>query len=524
MGIAEQIRALEEEQEQLEQLFPIAFARLWDPLCIECAGQLEQVAPSVYRCQVCDITEPRTSQRQSLSNLLSVDVERGFLTGGNRTGKSEGCAQLACIVALGSANPQAKHWARINGIDISSIQPGPGIVWAIALTSNDSIRYVRPKVAKYAPKGSAWHNRNGKGEATVTFPNGGLIVFKNVKQGEGGFQGDAIHLAWFDEEPTLHVVTETDYRLADYDNRHTDPRLGCTRMIFSMTPLKGWTQLLRLNLRGSIDANSGSPLPGVRRERLEGTDNPHVSREALESRYAKTSAHERRARQSGEITALEGRIYTDFDPAVHVIKPFPIPEDWERFEALDFGFTNPFCLVWGAMSPDGTLYIIREHYKAGWLLKRHMLAYYRAVSCPECFEGEGFGPMDTHEDWWERYAAGCESCSGTGRIEPSPDYRWADPENAENRRSMSQDYDLPTSPAYKPVTHGITKTAERLIIQKNGRSRLYIFDCCPNLITEFGSYRWKPNRTGAEPKPLKQNDHGMDAVRYLVTGLDRIGL
>jgi phage terminase large subunit len=43
---------------------------------------------------------------------------------------------------------------------------------------------------------------------------------------------------------------------------------------------------------------------------------------------------------------------------------------------------------------------------------------------------------------------------------------------------------------------------------------------CPNLIKEFESYIWddKAQKRG-EDKPLKENDHAMDALRYLIQTL-----
>ena len=44
-----------------------------------------------------------------------------------------------------------------------------------------------------------------------------------------------------------------------------------------------------------------------------------------------------------------------------------------------------------------------------------------------------------------------------------------------------------------------------------------VLDRCKNTIKELGSYRWdaKAQERG-EDKPIKQNDHAMDALRYVV--------
>ena len=60
---------------------------------------------------------------------------------------------------------------------------------------------------------------------------------------------------------------------------------------------------------------------------------------------------------------------------MHVVDPFDVPDDWERFAAIDFGTRNPFCMILAAVdSADDTVHIIAEHYKAEWTLARHVEA------------------------------------------------------------------------------------------------------------------------------------------------------
>ena len=64
--------------------------------------------------------------------------------------------------------------------------------------------------------------------------------------------------------------------------------------------------------------------------------------------------------------ALSGqRIWPEFDPSIHVIKPFQIPRDWNRIRGIDFGQWNPTCCLWGAVDYDGVIYIYKEYYKGG---------------------------------------------------------------------------------------------------------------------------------------------------------------
>ena len=65
--------------------------------------------------------------------------------------------------------------------------------------------------------------------------------------------------------------------------------------------------------------------------------------------------------------------------------------------------------------------------------------------------------------------------------------------------------------ANNEVNAGIEKLNGRI---KTGRFK--IFKSCKNTIDEFETYHWIEGRD----KPEKENDHCMDALRYLVMGLD----
>lgn len=64
----------------------------------------------------------------------------------------------------------------------------------------------------------------------------------------------------------------------------------------------------------------------------------------------------------GDWGAFEGAAYPMFNPRLHVVPPFDIPDGWERFESVDPGTTNPTCwLVW-ATDYDGNHIVFDELY------------------------------------------------------------------------------------------------------------------------------------------------------------------
>lgn len=74
--------------------------------------------------------------------------------------------------------------------------------------------------------------------------------------------------------------------------------------------------------------------------------------------------HLRRAYLDGDWDIVEGQFFTEFRRTKHVCKPFPIPLEWRRFRAMDWGFNDPTCVLWFAVSPDSHIYVYREIYQS----------------------------------------------------------------------------------------------------------------------------------------------------------------
>jgi len=68
--------------------------------------------------------------------------------------------------------------------------------------------------------------------------------------------------------------------------------------------------------------------------------------------------------------AFEGSVYP-FDPKKHIIDNFPIPKDWERVLAIDFGFDHAFVCQWWAISPNDKWYLYRQIYMGRRIVKDH---------------------------------------------------------------------------------------------------------------------------------------------------------
>lgn len=68
----------------------------------------------------------------------------------------------------------------------------------------------------------------------------------------------------------------------------------------------------------------------------------------------------RLAWRDGNWDMLAGQYFSEFDRNIHVIEPFPIPSNWKRYRAIDYGLDCLAC-VWAAVDELGNYYIYREY-------------------------------------------------------------------------------------------------------------------------------------------------------------------
>ncbi|NUO43741.1 MAG: terminase [Streptomyces sp.] len=212
--------------------------------------------------------------------------------------------------------------------------------------------------------------------------------------------------------------------------------------------------------------------------------------------------------RDGTWAAAEGLIYGRFDEAVHLVDPFQIPTEWTRWITVDFGFTNPAVIQWWAEDPDGRLFLYREIYHTQRLV-------------------EDLAKQARDLMVWP---------SGQWR-EPRPRAVICD-HDAEDRATLQKHLGMGTSPANKKVSPGIQAVQSRLKAQADGRPRLFIvrgalverdkeLDSAKKPCSteeEITGYVWAVKPGGTVPEvPLKENDHGMDAMRYMVAERDLRG-
>jgi len=153
---------------------------------------------------------------------------------------------------------------------------------------------------------------------------------------------------------------------------------------------------------------------------------------------------------------------------------------------MDFGFHNPFAAVWGHVDNDDVLWITGCRYKSQTTMPVHSEALPKGIT------------------WYA-------DPSGAGQI--------AELNNSGHHTLPCRHLSVRGSAGnpQKPVLHGIDQVSERI---RTGRLKVVREACLP-LVREFALYRYNPDKLPATEEPVKEDDHAMDALRYLVVGLDR---
>ena len=214
-------------------------------------------------------------------------------------------------------------------------------------------------------------------------------------------------------------------------------------------------------------------------------DNPALS-PAIRRRYERlyTGVFYQRYVQ-GLWVAAQGQIYDMFDPRRHMTDDLPALTG-QQYVSVDYGTQNPTVFLLWQQGEDGKWYCLREYYWSGREKMRQKT------------DGEY---ADDLEAWLEG---------------AKPRAVIADP-SAASFIALLRQRGYRVLGADNQVLTGIRAVAELL-----QRDALRFHAGCANTRREFLSYVWEED-SGGQDRPVKENDHCMDALRYFVSTVLRRG-
>lgn len=227
-------------------------------------------------------------------------------------------------------------------------------------------------------------------------------------------------------------------------------------------------------------------------------DNPHLPADYLEVLASISGTMGLRMRE-GLWAQAEGVVYDTWSDALHMVEQMPAGwEQWRKLRVIDFGYVNAFVCQWWAIDPDGRAYRYREIYMTKRTVTEH------AAKINLLSQGEHYEATICDHD-------------------------------AEDRATLKQ-CGITSVAAIKDVSRGIQLVQARLARGHDDKPRLFLLRHA--LVERDGSlteahkptcseqelpgYVWQTTPEGRPDKeqPLKLNDHGCDALRYLCAYLD----
>ena len=185
----------------------------------------------------------------------------------------------------------------------------------------------------------------------------------------------------------------------------------------------------------------------------------------------------------GEWVAAEGAIYPMFETSRHVVDA--LPEMRFTWIGCDIGHTNPTAFLRLGAGKDGLIYVMNEYYHSGG-------------------QAGSKSPRQYAHDLI-KFAA-----PENGRGFLLPQAVVIDPAAEGFILQLREMSDLRIRRADNPVLEGI-----QLVSSALDAGKIRIHRRCKHLIDELQGYVWdeKAQERG-EDKPVKQNDHACDALRY----------
>ena len=345
--------------------------------------------------------------------------------------------------------------------------------------------------------GSKIMSNHHKTERKIYFLNGSVILYGSLGDRDDLERIKSLEIGWFAIDEASETPFENFHMLKSRLRwKLPDGTTPYYTGILASNPEAGWVKDVFVTPQQqdnpAHDCSFIAALP---------SDNPFLPEGYVDELRKSNPETWVRRYLDGSWESLEGQIWPEFDFQTHVMEPFNIPEGWKRIRAIDHGQVHPTCCLWGAIDPDGNIFIYREYYSPG-VVSNHC-SEIRSMSEDEYYSATYMDP----------------SCWGKTREKEGTIF---------SVRDEYHDYGIYPIKANNSVQAGLNRVGEFLKVQSDrphpvrvgviGSPSLFIFKNCRNLIKEIPDYIWKVSKseeTGKEA-PKKIKDDACDTLRYLI--------
>lgn len=372
-----------------------------------------------------------------------------------------------------------KTFASIEAWLVFIRQAPPGDLLMVGKTRDTIYRNVIALIEQMIGPRRARFNR-GTGELTI-FGRRIWVVGANDAQAESKIRGLTL-IGFYVDEITL--LQEAFWRMLG-----TRLSLRGARGYGTTNPdnpqhwlMKSYLKRATLHVTGEGNVLHHEDGINLNRYSFRLADNPHLPAEYLADLENEYTGLWRKRFILGEWVMAEGAVYDMWDESRHVVPYRSLPA-MERMLCIgvDYGTRNPFAAVLLGIA-QGKLWCIDQY--------RWDSAERRAQRTSAQYSA----------DLLQFYA---------GR---TPEWIFVDPSAAEFRNQLFTDGHKGVLAADNAVVGGI-RTVSSVI----ARDKLRVSDRCTGLIETFPGYAWDDKAAAkGEDKPIKADDHDLDALRYAV--------
>jgi len=209
-------------------------------------------------------------------------------------------------------------------------------------------------------------------------------------------------------------------------------------------------------------------------------DNPFIDKDEVDKAKKELPSDRFAQEYMADFRKSEGLVYKEFSRDLHVYDDQPKFEQKGYYGAVDFGFTNPCAVLHAKLDRDNSYWITEEWYKTG-----------------------------RTEEQIGDYVKTC----GFNGVAPDPE----SPSAIEVLTQKGVNV-MEVVKGRDSIKSGID--AIRALFKGN---KIHIHRSCINLIQELETYSYPEKAINHnEPEvPVKENDHALDALRYLIMTLQR---